>query len=477
MRYTRKQMYQKITVQPKNEIKPQATAHLAQTMTLLNMGNGEVEEEIQKSLAENPALEVDEVHRCVLCGSEIALGILCKNCMNNQLKQEAQYLTFVSPREFPVAEQDNGYDEYFEDGTVDKQTLPEYVLRQVGMELEDREKSVAAAILTQLDEDGFVDVDVLELASYYHIPISNVEKVKSMIQHADPIGVGSQDAREAMLVQIDELKKNKEIPAFTEKIISDHFYTLLKKQFSEIAEQNAISIKQVETVADFITENLNPFPARSNWGDVRNPQENDLLQLGAPDIILSFLDNNPQKQIIIEVFQPANSNLVINTSYHAALKNVDKETKVKMREDLEKASLFIKCLQQRTNTILRMAQVLVEIQEKYIREGDKYLKPITRAEIARRLDVHESTISRAVSSKTIQLPNRKVYPLSVFFDRSLQIRTEIKEIVKKEKEPMSDLEIVKKLEKKGMHIARRTVAKYRDMEGILPAYQRKDKTK
>ncbi|HOJ02171.1 MAG TPA: hypothetical protein PLL88_11200, partial [Anaerolineaceae bacterium] len=348
---------------------------------------------------------------------------------------------------------------------------------QVGMELEDREKSVAAAILTQLDEDGFVDVDVLELASYYHIPISNVEKVKSMIQHADPIGVGSQDAREAMLVQIDELKKNKEIPAFTEKIISDHFYTLLKKQFSEIAEQNAISIKQVETVADFITENLNPFPARSNWGDVRNPQENDLLQLGAPDIILSFLDNNPQKQIIIEVFQPANSNLVINTSYHAALKNVDKETKVKMREDLEKASLFIKCLQQRTNTILRMAQVLVEIQEKYIREGDKYLKPITRAEIARRLDVHESTISRAVSSKTIQLPNRKVYPLSVFFDRSLQIRTEIKEIVKKEKEPMSDLEIVKKLEKKGMHIARRTVAKYRDMEGILPAYQRKDKTK
>lgn len=207
---------------------------------------------------------------------------------------------------------------------------------------------------------------------------------------------------------------------------------MLKKQFSEIAQQCEITINQVEKIANFIAENLNPYPVRSKWGDVRNPQENEMLQLGAPDIILSFFENSPQKPIMIEVFQPANSNLILNTSYHAALKTVDKETKMKMREDLEKASLFIeKYLQQRTNTILRMAQVLVEIQEKYIREGDRYLKPITRAEIAKKLSVHESTISRAVSSKTIQLPNRKVYPLSVFFDRSLQIRTEIKEIVEK----------------------------------------------
>ncbi|NMC28924.1 MAG: hypothetical protein GYA45_02490 [Pelolinea sp.] len=470
-------MYQKITVQTKTEVKPQTTAHLAQTMTLLNMGNGEVEEEIQKNLAENPALELDEINRCAMCGSEIAFGVLCKNCMNNQLKQDSQYLTFVSTREFPVSEEAADNEDYFEDGTVDRQTLPEYVLRQVGMELDDREKMVAASILTQLDDDGFVDVDILELASYHHIPISSVERVKGLIQHADPVGVGSKDAREALLVQVDELKRSKDIPEWTEKVISDHFHALLKKQFSEIAQQCEITINQVEKIANFITENLNPYPARSNWGDVRNPQENEMLQLGAPDIILSFFENNPQKPIMIEVFQPANSNLTLNASYHAALKTVDKETKMKMREDLEKASLFIKCLQQRTNTILRMAQVLVEIQEKYIREGDRYLKPITRAEIAKKLSVHESTISRAVSSKTIQLPNRKVYPLSVFFDRSLQIRTEIKEIVEKEKEPLNDQEIVTKLEKKGMHIARRTVAKYRDMEGILPAYQRKEKVK
>ncbi|MGV8027276.1 MAG: hypothetical protein AB2L18_12030 [Anaerolineaceae bacterium] len=470
-------MYQKITTQYKTETKPQTTAHLAQTMTLLNMGNGEVEEEIQKNLAENPALEIEEIHHCVICGSEISFGSFCKKCMNNQLQQDAQYLTFVSIREFPTSDQVSDNEDYFEDGTIDRQTLPEYVLRQVGMEMEDREKLVAASILTQLDDDGFVDVDILELSSYYHIPISIVEKIKNMIQHADPVGVGSKNAQEAMLIQLDELKKSREIPGLTEKIIANNYHALLKKQFPEIAQQYGMSIKQVEEIADFITENLNPFPARSNWGDVRNPKENEQLQLGTPDIVLSYFENNPKNVIIIEIFQPANSNLMLNSNYHAAMKNVDKETKMKMRGDLEKASLFIKCLQQRTNTILRMAQILVEIQEQYIREGDKYLKPITRAEIAKKLNVHESTISRAVSSKTIQLTNKKVYPLSIFFDRSLQIRTEIKEIVEKEKEPMSDLEIVKKLAKKDIHIARRTVAKYRDMEGILPAYQRKEKIK
>ena len=470
-------MYQKITIGPKHETKPQATAHLAQTMTLLNMGSGEIEEEIQKNLAENPALEIDETNHCVVCGAEISYGVLCRNCLKEQLKQDAQYLTFVTTREYPVSEQHEDSDDYFEDGTMDRQTLPEYILRQVGMELDDREKIVAATILTQLNEDGFADVDVLELASYHHIPISSVENVISLIQHADPVGAGTRNAQEAMLVQIDELKKGKSIPALTEEIISKNYHALLKKQFPEIAQEYGISTRQVEEIASFITMNLNPFPARSNWGDVRNPQEKDLMAIGSPDIVLSYLENNPQNPIVIEIFQPANSNLILNTKYHNAMKSVDKETKTIMRKDLEKASLFIKCLQQRTNTILRMAQTLVEMQEKYIREGNKYLKPITRAEIAKKLDVHESTISRAVSSKTIQLPNKKVYPLSVFFDRSLQVRTEIKEIVEKEKKPMSDLAIKKKLEKKGIHIARRTVAKYRDMEGILPAYQRKERKK
>lgn len=472
-----KQMYQKITNQTKFETKPQTTAHLAQTMTLLNMSNGELEEEILKNLAENPALDVDETNRCPICGSKMPFGVPCQQCMRNQLRQGNDIFTFVSTRERISSEPYDENDDFYEDGAIDEQTLAEYVLRQIGAELDDSQKPVAANILTQLDEDGFVDVDILELAQYYHLSIRSVEQVKSLIQHADPLGVGSQDAREAMLVQLEELKKSRIIPELTEKIVAENYYALLKKQYQDIAQAYLVSIRQVQDAAEFIMENLNPFPARSNWGDIRDPQKDDLVRFGLPDIVLSYLENNPDNPIVIEVFQPTNSNLMLNASYQNALKASDKETKLKMRADLDKASLFIKCLQQRTNTISRMMQMLVGYQEKYIREGDRYLKPITRAEIAKKLNVHESTISRAVSSKTVQLPDKKVYPLSVFFDRSLQIRTEVKEIIEKEKEPLSDMQIMKKLEKKGIHIARRTVAKYRDMEGILPAYQRKEQTK
>ncbi|HAF62241.1 MAG TPA: hypothetical protein DCK95_07940 [Anaerolineaceae bacterium] len=469
-------MYQKINTKPHLNTKPQTTAHLAQTMALLNMGNGELEEEIQKNLASNPALEVDEVKHCAICGGVILEGTRCRNCLNKQLQGESQFLTFVSTREQAKPFLDGDNDQYFEDGTVDTQTLPEYILRQIGVELGDNEKLVAASILTQIDEDGFVDVDVLELSSYYHVPISSVEKVKKAIQHADPIGVGSKDAQEAMLVQADELKRIRDIPELTEKIIAENYRQLLKKQYQEIARELDVTSSKVEEVALFITENLNPFPARSSWGDIRDQNKDDFVRLGEADIVLSYLDNDPQNVIVIEIFQPMNSNLILNAAYQQALKDSEKEIKMKMREDLDRASLFIKCLQQRTNTILRMMQLLVTIQEKYIREGDRYLKPITRAQIAKKLNVHESTVSRAVSSKIVQMPNRKVYPLSVFFDRSLQIRTEIKGIIEEEKEPLSDLQIMKKLEKRGISIARRTIAKYRDMEGIPPAYQRKERS-
>ena len=468
-------MYQKINTKTRVNVKPQTTAHLAQTMALLNMSNDELEGEIQKNLASNPALEVDEVKHCMICGSIISAGTRCKNCLNKQLQDEPQFLTFVSTRESTRTFSEDENDQYYEDSLADMQTLPEYVLRQIGMELNQNEKLVAASILTQIDDDGFVDVDVLELSSYYHVPISSVEKVKNLIQRADPVGVGSKNAQEAMLVQVDELKKIREIPELTERIIAEKYRELLRKQYHEIARELGIAEKQVERCSQFIVENLNPFPARSSWGDVRNQEQDDLVRLGEADIVLSYLENDPQNAIVIEVFQPMNSNLVLNAAYQNALKTSEKEIKEKMREDLDKASLFIKCLQQRTNTILRMMQILVTIQEKYIREGDRYLKPITRAQIAKKLSVHESTVSRAVSSKTVQMPDKKVHPLSVFFDRSLQIRTEMKQIIEKESEPLSDLQIMKKLEKKGISIARRTVAKYRDMEGIPPAFQRKEK--
>ncbi len=118
-------------------------------------------------------------------------------------------------------------------------------------------------------------------------------------------------------------------------------------------------------------------------------------------------------------------------------------------------------------------QVLAVLQREFILKGDAHIKPITRSRLAEELSVHESTVSRAVAGKSVQLPSGKIVPLSQFFDRSLHVRTALKKIVDGEKKPLSDSKLAKLLAKQGYNIARRTVAKYRNMEGILPAHLRK----
>lgn len=121
----------------------------------------------------------------------------------------------------------------------------------------------------------------------------------------------------------------------------------------------------------------------------------------------------------------------------------------------------------------RLLTRVVSLQREYIIKGDKYLKPVTRAQLSKELEVHESTISRAVANKSVQLPNKRIVPLASFFDRSLNVRSVLKEIIEKEPKTYSDSELVEMLTERGFQVARRTVAKYRAIEGILPAHLRR----
>ena len=175
---------------------------------------------------------------------------------------------------------------------------------------------------------------------------------------------------------------------------------------------------------------------------------------------------------MVEIILPMRGTLRVNPLFKAAISQTVDETKFEMKSDLERASLFVKCLQQRNHTMLRLMQRVVSMQKEFILFGEKQLKPVTRVQLSKELDVHESTISRAVANKSVQLPNRKIIPLASFFDRSLNVRTVIKEIILQEKKPLSDSDLVEILGKQGYNVARRTVAKYRAMEGILPAHLR-----
>lgn len=453
--------------------KPLTTAHLAQTMTLLSLSALELKQQIDAELGANPALEIIEERRCPHCNRLLSESGACPICSRPLNAEVNEPIVYVSPMEdfIPSSDyRDEGYDdEPFSPATDD---LTTYVIKQIAPELTKDQQLIAVHLLTNLDEDGFISVDLMDVARYFHVPVSTIEEVQRIIQLADPIGVGSINPRQALLIQLEVLSETRIVPQFAFEIIKDHMDLLSRRQYAEIARSLKISVQRVEAIVSFISDNLNPFPARSHWGSVRNPSTPETSTYHQPDVLISYLDNNPKSQLIVEIVMPYSGTLQVSPLYKQTIKETDSELKDAMKGDLEKATLFVKCLQQRNNTMQRLMLELVTIQKTYISKGEKYLKPITRASLAEELEVHESTISRAVSGKSVQLPNKKIVPLAAFFDRSLSARTILKEIVSGEVKPLSDTELKNKLKERGINVARRTVAKYRAMEGILPAHLR-----
>jgi RNA polymerase sigma-54 factor len=458
--------------------RPLTTAHLAQTMTLLVLTADELRQQIDSELAGNPALELIEERRCPTCHRLLNEPGKCPVCSvpNNPLADEP--VVFLSPRDEFIPRKDY-LDTEIEDEPFApaSEELPTYVLRQIAPDLQPEERGLAAFLLTHLDDDGLLTTSLMEVSRYTHIPLTVVEKVQHVIQMADPIGVGSCNTKEALLIQLEALRENGEVPELAEELIREGLNNLSHHQYAELAHKFNVPIKKIQLAAKFIGENLNPFPARSHWGDTRQPGAQTTQVYHQPDIMISYLNDDPEKPLVVEIIMPLSGTLQVNPLFKQAIKQADPDVKPDLQRDLEKASLFVKCLQQRNNTMERLLTRVVSIQRDYIIRGEKYLKPVTRAQLSRELEVHESTISRAVANKAVQLPNRRIVPLSAFFDRSLNVRSVLKEIIEKEPKPYSDSDLVELLGEKGFEVARRTVAKYRSIEGILPAHLRKVTTR
>ena len=454
------------------------TAHIAQTMTFLNMPAEEIKDKVDSEVANNPALEYIDERICPYCHRPLGPSGYCARCFaEKNVSEENVY--FVSPRDELAVEyyQGGGYSgASSSEPDVDSaqpEDLASYVLRQIGADLEEDEKLIAAYLLTELDEDGFITSPVLEVASYYHVPVSKVEDVIEVIQRADPLGVGSSDPREALLIQLKHLSNLMSIPYQTEEVIRSSYDLLIHRKSREILQRHQLSLKQLQLIEKFIGENLNPYPGRSFWGERGMPGRPDVEVFHFPDVIVSYQNDDPRSQLIIEIVMPIRGYLRVNPAFKKEMKNAPEEKAEQWKSDLDRASLLVKSLDNRNNTMEMLMRAIIRYQEPFIRKGESELVSITRAEIAKELSVHESTISRAVANKSVMLPNRKVVPLSVFFDRSLNVRTVIRDLIRDEKKPLTDAGIVSILQGMGFDIARRTVAKYRAMEGILPARLRK----
>jgi RNA polymerase sigma-54 factor len=454
-------------------IRPLTTAHLAQTMTLLSLAFDELGEQIEKELSENPALELLEERRCPNCKKVLPPQGKCPICSQPKDVNLEEPIVFVSPSEDFYSKEYSASKEYSDEpASPQLDDLPTYVLKQIAPELDEKDRPIAAYLLTHLDEDGLLSIQTLEVANYFHIALSEVARIQRILQLADPLGVGSCSSVEAILIQLEVLRESRPVPEHTEEVVRDHMNLLSRHLYAEIGKKLGVHSREVNEIATFISENLNPFPARSHWGDSRQASVETPSVYRQPDILISIADDGHEKRLVVEIVLPISGTLRVNPDYRQAMHEVEKETKEEMKGDMDRASLFIKCLQQRNNTMQRLMVKVVSFQKDFILRGEKELRPFTRAEVARELAVHESTISRAVSTKSVQMPNGRIIPLSKFFDRSLNVRTVLRELIANEPKPMSDSALVKQLKKHGFNVARRTVAKYRAMEGILPAHLR-----
>lgn len=454
--------------------RPLTTAHLAQTMSLLSLTSSELMQQIEGELAANPALEMVDEIRCPTCHRLLGQRGICPVCSNPVDASAEEPIVFISTREVVGNSGEGGFERDSEepDGSQGED-LSTYVFRQIAPEIKAEDRRIVAYMLTNLDEDGLIPIRLIEVAQYFHVPLDHILELQRVIQKADPLGVGSSSAREALLVQLEFLRESRPVPSLAECILRDGFELLSRRQFSELARQLHAPVETVRQVAVFIGENLNPFPGRTYWGDIRQPSRSTTQVYYRPDIIVNRSGPGDRSPLVVEILFPLWGTLRVNPLYRTAIQEASDEQKDLMREDMERASLFVKCLQQRNHTMQRLLQRIVSIQREFIVKGERHLKPLTRASLAKELGVHESTISRAVANKAVQLPNGKILPLSEFFDRSLSARIALKDLVASEVEPLSDSDLVHLMAERGYEVARRTVAKYRAMEGILPANLRR----
>ena len=459
-------------------IRPITTAHLAQTMSLLELSSDELRQKIEAELSTNPALELADEPRCPHCGKPLPAPGVCPICSAPRGLSVEQPIVFVSPRRDFTPTSDGYADEETspEEWTPAVEELPTYVLRQIAPELDPEDRPLAAHILTSLDEDGLLSVPLVEIARYHHVPLDRVEKVLSLIQRADPLGVGSPTPQAALLIQLEVLAETRHVPAQAAKAIQQGMDLLSRRAYAELGRLLKISTSQATHIARFISENLNPFPARACWGEQHTGGKPPQVYYQA-DVIINRLRNELDTPLVVEVVSPFAGSLRVNPLFRQALSQAPSDKIEHWQSDLDDATLLVKCLQQRNNTLVRLMQMLVVLQRRFILEGDAHLVPLTRAHIADELDVHESTISRAVASKALQLPNNRIIPLAKLFDRSLHIRTALLQIIAEEEKPLSDAQIANLLKAQGYPVARRTVAKYRSMEGILPARLRRRNTR
>jgi RNA polymerase sigma-54 factor len=449
------------------------TPQLILANTLLRLPSVELEQAIRRELDDNPALELVEVQRCPRCQRRLS------DCRCAPANRAVPYSPgygkgydggYSADRSLPTGHVIDGEEIAATSLVSSGPTIAEHLLEQARLHLPAEDLLITTHLTDHLNERGFLCCDLDEMALDLGVDRSRVEHVLSILQTLDPVGIAARDPRESMLIQLKYLRGQGIEHPLAHQLVSEHWETLAKQSFAETAREAGTTEGGVREALQFIKGNLNPFPAQAYWDGLHHSPQEQPLPI-RPDIIITRRDSSPEGGYEIEIPEQQAYPLRISATYADGLGRLGASAADRERWEsfFHQARLFIRSIEQRWETLRRIARHLVEVQGPFLDHGEKRLRPLTRAQLADSIGVHESTVSRAVADKYAQLPNRRIVPLARFFDSSAPIKEIIKDLIATESKPLSDREIAERLALLGHPISRRTVAKYRNALRILPS--------
>src|SRR5581483_3470659 len=371
-----------------------------------------------------------------------------------------------------LSQEDEEKRQFMFDSLVAATSLQEMLLEQVReSHLAVEQRPIAEMIIGNIDDYGYLKASIEELAATTGLPAETILGVLKVIQTFDPPGVGARDLQECLLIQLHRSGQQDTLEC---RIVKDFMEALGKRRIPEIARGTGCEVDEVQEALERIAR-LEPRPGRAFLPD------NDQYVL--PEVFV---------QRTVDGFTVTTNNehiphLRISNTYKDLMSQGENSSEVRnyIREKIRAGKFLIKSLHQRQQTILNIAKEIVHRQRDFMEKGVSALKPLTMVQIAEVVGVHETTVSRAVSGKYMQTP-QGVFEMKYFFTAGIQtangdgmsntsVKDMIEEIFKNENsgKPLSDQEVVRMLQEKGIVIARRTVAKYRTELNILPSNLRK----
>lgn len=500
------------------------TPQLQQAIKLLQLSTLELQTEIQQALESNPMLEVQEE------GEDNPDKDAAKMRSENERESNAQEAANDSgessdssstdsidsiddmsstieiadatpdiPDELPVDsawediyepaygsssmqggdENQRDFTEYTSSGTGN---LQEHLMDQLRLrKLTETDQIIAATLINCIDDNGYLEDEISDIVLAVNANFDNpedhcedeeVEAILRLIQQLDPIGCGSRDTRECMLIQLHEMDSTPHIEV-CKQLIGEHLQMLAARDFAKIKRQLKINDAQLQSSIQTI-QSLTPRPGSQVVS--KDPQ------YIVPDVFVKKIKGVWR----VELNPDIAPRLAVNSMYAGLVKRADKsDDNNYMRNQLQEARWFIKSLQSRNETLLRVGTAIVERQRGFLEYGDEAMRPLVLRDIAEHLELHESTISRVTTQKYIHTP-RGIFEFKYFFSSHVStsdggecsataIRAMIRKFIAKEDpgKPLSDSKIASTLVASGIQVARRTVAKYRESMSIPPSNERK----